>query len=287
MNHQQNIIILYSPNIFQNNDEIVESKDVKEIINVLSNFGQLHNYFFPYHYTNADLTLDDYSFNTIAVNIYEKFIHINSAIIVCLEHASPYGLYYADKYPQKCKSIICYPLRLYSQKSLERRMWKYKDRGGWTKYLGGKYDIDEYYVNITNNRLKELVVKPQDIEKQILYLIFDYQLMKQHNNIPKVYKIPTYIYSRLDADIKTIVELNYDRKEIADMKGIVSENDALYNSMMWNFARIKHDKEIMDKNNNDNLLIQYYIGGIENIQLLVNNIKAIIYSKKTKSNKPQ
>ena len=114
-------------------------------------------------------------------DIYNKFNDKKDILVICLEHdASPYRLHFANKYPELCKGIICYPLRFYHKKSLERRVWKYKDNNGWKKYIGGKYDIDDYYLNINNDRLKELLDLPESTDKErefksvILYHIFDY-----------------------------------------------------------------------------------------------------------------
>lgn len=90
------------------------------------------------------------------------------------------------------------------------------------------------------------------------------------------FKIPTYLFTRLDMDIDSIIKLNYERKEIAKMKDIVSENDALYNSAMWNFERVKHDKEMINQNG-DNLTIQYIIGGLENDREVENVMKMLLF----------
>ncbi len=58
------------------------------------------------------------------------------------------------------------------------------------------------------------------------------QLRKQFNKIPKVYKIPTYLFSRLDMDSTSTIQQNFERKAIADMKGILSPDDAIYLAMM-------------------------------------------------------
>ena len=34
--------------------------------------------------------------------------------------------------------------------------------------------------------------------------------------------------------------------------------------MMWNFDRVKYDKQLIDNNKNENLRIKYYIAGLEN-----------------------
>ena len=59
------------------------------------------------------------------------------------------------------------------------------------------------------------------------------QLRKQYDKIPKVFKIPTYLFTRLDMDSVSTIKQNFKRKDIADMKGILSPNDAIYTSMMW------------------------------------------------------
>ena len=42
------------------------------------------------------------------------------------------------------------------------------------------------------------------------------------------------------------------------MKGIMSKDDALFNSLMWNIARVQYDDILIKKNkDNNNLRIQY------------------------------
>ena len=48
------------------------------------------------------------------------------------------------------------------------------------------------------------------------------------------------------------------------MKQIMSKDDALLNSMIWNFDRIKFDAKLREENNNNNLSIKYIINGWEN-----------------------
>jgi hypothetical protein len=66
--------------------------------------------------------------------------------------------------------------------------------------------------------------------------------------MPTKFKVPTILYTRLDLDVKSIVELNYYCTDIASMKQIFSENDALEHSMVWNFERIKYDAMLKDNN---------------------------------------
>lgn len=170
-----------------------------------------------------------------------------------------------------CITVICYPLRLYSNKSYNRRIWKYKDQGGWEKYISKNYDMENYFNNINDDRLNELLNVVKNNEENyaeaanIIYLNLDKYLQLNYKKIPSKFKTNTYLFTRLDMDTDSIVKLNFERKAIADMKGIVSEQDALYNSMMWNFARVKFDKKLYDKNkdNLENLSIRYIIAGME------------------------
>ena len=194
--------------------------------------------------------------------------------MITLGHASPYGLYTVNKYPNLCQKIVCYPLRLYMQASLDRRIWKFKDQGGWKKYVSKKYDIEDYYINPSNDTVKTLLKNPGKEEIDILYHISDMMLQKQSAKIPNTFKIPTVLFTRLDMDIDSIVKLNFERKAIADMKGIVDKESALYTSMMWNFDRVKYDKNLLDKNKgNDNLQIKYYIANLENDKNLYDAVK--------------
>ena len=181
-----------------------------------------------------------------------------------------------------CRGIICYPLRLYSKNSLERRIWKYKDQKGWDKYIGTGYDFDKYYININNMRLKELskkaVVSEEEypIEKSILFFVFDMQLIKQYKKIPDVFKIQTYLFSRLTLDVNEIIKMDFERKAVADMKGIMEKHDALYQTMMWVFDRIKYDKNLTDKNKINNLTIHHYIPTLINDNILSNIVKQML-----------
>ena len=244
-------------------------REFDQIINKI----KINNNVYEHHFETK--SLDDFKFSKISKKLYNKYKHLSKLLIICIEHSSPIGLYFVNKYPEICSSIICYPLRLYSKESLDRRIWKYKDQGGWNKYISDKYDVDNYYLNINDSRFNELVNDNSDKAKEIIFLLFDKYLQLQHNKIPYKYKIPTYLFSRLDMDIDSIVKLNYERKEIADMKGIVTENDALYNSMMWNFHRVKLDKEIIDKNTDNLVTIHYVIGGIQNDNVILDAISIL------------
>ena len=115
-----------------------------------------------------------------------------------------------------------------------------KDNKGFEKIIKNKkYDVDNYLININQERFDKLFIDPSNDEIQIIYLVVDFYLQKNSNLIPIKFKIPTYLYTRLDLDVKSIIKYNYKRKEIAEMKQIMNEDDALHNSMIWNFDRIK------------------------------------------------
>ena len=82
-----------------------------------------------------------------------KFLLLVLFHIIALEHACPFGLYYASTYSSKCKGIICYPFRYYSKGSYDRRIWKLKTNNGYAKIIK-KYDVDNYMINITPFSLK-------------------------------------------------------------------------------------------------------------------------------------
>lgn len=252
------------------------------IIDLLKNYGNVFIFEFKFNNPNNEFILDDYYFENTSEDIfgYMKQNEILKPIVICFDHASPYGLYAVNKKPELFSGIICYPLRLYIKASPDRRIWKFKDRGGWEKYISKKYDIDNYYLNPTNISIKTLLKNPQKEELEVLYFISDKILQAQAENIPKEYLIPTILFTRLDMDVESIVKLNYERKAIADMKGIINENDALYTSMMWNFDRVKYDKNLLELNkNNDNLRIRYYIAGLEDDRNITDSI--LILSKLT------
>ena len=128
--------------------------------------------------------------------------------------------------------------------------------------------------------------KKDNEEKHIIDLLINLQLRKQYDKIPKVYKIPTYLFTRLDiytiVDISNIytIKLNFERKDIADMKGILTPDDAIYTSMMQNITRVQYDTELMQLNKkNNNLRIHYAIAfeNNEDIRLITDAVKIMIF----------
>ena len=87
------------------------------------------------------------------------------------------------------------------------------------------------------------------------------------------FNVPTVLYTRLDLDVKNIIKFNFKRKEIAEMKQIINEDDALYNSMIWNFDRIKYDAILKKANEkNDFLTIKYIVSGWENFYDIIDEV---------------
>ena len=60
------------------------------------------------------------------------------------------------------------------------------------------------------------------------------------------------------------------------MKKIFSENDAMQQSMMWNFDRIKYDDMLKTKNKK-NLKIKYIISGWEDNMDIINEVILLNY----------
>lgn len=92
--------MIHGPSVFHTNKEII--KNNQQIINRLDKLGDLYHYFFSYHYTNNRQKLKDYQFESVTKDIYNKFKHLTNLTIVYLEH----GLFFANKYPELCKSIV-------------------------------------------------------------------------------------------------------------------------------------------------------------------------------------
>ena len=39
------------------------------------------------------------------------------------------------------------------------RIYKYRDNGGWERSVSKTYNIDDYFININNKRLQEIITK--------------------------------------------------------------------------------------------------------------------------------
>jgi len=79
-------------------------------------------------------------------------------------------------------------------------------------------------------------------------------------------------------DSVSTIKQNFERKDIADMKGILSPDDAIYTSMMWNIARVQYDRELIDLNKKNNFLRIHYMIAFEknkDIRLITDAIKIL------------
>ena len=269
---KNNFIII--SNIRDNNSEFIS--ELKKTLKSLNGNVSV------YKFKNKKFILDNLTFESISNDI-KLFIdkkELSDCIIICLEESSPYGLFFADMYPEICKAIICYPLRLNTKESLDRLYHKYVEKNGW-KFISVNYDPNDYFFEINDERLNELFYKNGEEEKNIIDLLINLQLRKQYGKIPKVYKVPTYLFSRLDMDSVSTIKLNFERKDIADMKGILSPDDAIYSSMMWNIARVQYDKELIELNKENNFLRIHYTIAFENnedIKLITDAVKILIFT---------
>jgi hypothetical protein len=242
--------------------------------------GNVNEYKFKFK--NKRFILDDLTFKSVSDDI-KLFIdkkELSNNIIICLEESSPFGLFFANMYPELCKAIICYPLRFNTKESLDRLYHKYVEKNGW-KFISKYYDPIDYFFEINDKRLNELFNKNGKEEKGIIDLLINLQLRKQYNKIPKVYKVPTYLFSRLDMDSVSTIKLNFERKDIAEMKGILSPDDAIYTSMMWNIARVQYDRELIELNKENNFLRIHYTIAFEineDVRLICDAVKILIYN---------
>ena len=166
-------------NIRDNNSEFIS--ELKKTLKSLN--GNVSEYKFKFK--NKRFILDNLTFESISNDI-KLFIDnkkLSDCIIICLEESSPYGLFFADMYPEICKAIICYPLRLNTKESLDRLYHKYVEKNGW-KYISEKYDPNDYFFNINDDRLNKLFEKNGEEEKIIIDLLINLQLRKQYGKIP-------------------------------------------------------------------------------------------------------
>jgi hypothetical protein len=242
--------------------------------------GNVYQYKFKFKFTNNRFNLNDLTFESVSndIKLFISKKKLINCVVICLEESSPYGLFFAKQYPKLCELIICYPLRLNTKESLDRLYYKYIEKNGW-KYISSTYDPIDYFFEINDERLNELFDKNGDEEKNIIDLLINLNLRKQYEKIPKIYNIPTYLFSRLDMDSASTIKLNFERKAIADMKGILSPDDAIYASVMWNIARVQYDKELMELNKyNGNLRIHHIIAFEinEDVKLITDAVKILM-----------
>lgn len=266
------LIIMHEPTL---NSKGVIPDTIKNILPALKKYCTIYNYWLKL--SDKKFTMENLLFDNVANDLHKTFSHMNKFVILALGHAAPYGLYYSNKYPKTCQAIICYPFRYYSKGSLERRIWKLRDNKGYQQNVG-KYDVINYMINATNKELTELLIDKTNNGKLALWYLIDYNLQKQYDDIPKKFNTKTILYTRLDIDIESVIEYNFNRTDIASMKKIFSENDAMQQSMVWNFERVKYDAELKKNNiNNNNLFIRYIVSGWENYADIINEIMLLTY----------
>ena len=266
-----NIVFLHLPLIYE---EPKIPDELKDTIKQLEKYGKVHNYFFKFSYYKNQFSLADLEFENATEDIYKTFESLGKFLLIAVNHACPYTLHYSTTYPETCIGVICYPFRFYSKESYDRRIWKFKNNKGWSMMIKNeKYTIDDYLLNITEENFAKLFKNPEDDEKMIMFLNMDISLQRQYYKIPQKFKVPTILYTRFDLDIPSIIQLNYDRKDIAKMKQIITQDDALYNSMIWNFDRVKYDAILKEQNKDNNYLkIKYLVSGWENNDDIIDEV---------------
>ena len=82
-------------------------------------------------------------------------------------------------------------------------------------------------------------------------------------------------------DSVSTIKLNFERKDISEMKGILSPDDAIYTSMIWNIARVQYDRELIELNKENNNLRIHFIVAFENnedIRLITDAVKILIFA---------
>jgi hypothetical protein len=270
------IVILHNPNPMHTQQE--NTKAYLKIIGQLSDFCKVFNYYFKFGSNETNFKLGDLTFDSVAIDIYEHCKTLKRFIILCFEEAAPYGLFFANVHPEMCYATVCFPLRLNTKESLDRYLWKYVDKDGWRKYVSQKYDIVNYLLKINDQRLFEIQqFKHRDEEKFILYSIMNFNLRKQYAEIPKQFNTITHLFTRLNSSTGLIAR-DFDRKAIADMKEITGQSDALLTGMMWYYARVQYDEDLLTINDQKLLRIHYIMGEFaeQSEMELVDTIKLLV-----------
>ena len=271
------ILFMHNPNI-QHIEPAIPA-DMEKIIPQIKTYGKIHHYFFKFAYYKNKFTLADLEYENVASHI-DTYIHEHipkgKILIIALGHACPYALYYVSEHQKNIRAIICFPFRFYCKESYERRIWKLKNNKGYETFIK-KYNVDDHLINITEKKFAIFFDKPAEEEKQAIFFCFDLSIQKQYDKIPNTFTIPTILFTRLDIDEESVIKYNYHRKEIAKMKQIINEDDALYNSMIWNFDRVKHDALLRKNDKNNGMLkFRYIVSGWENSQDICDEVNNLI-----------
>ena len=147
---KEELVIVHCP--FSTDYKKELSIDIPHLEKYLSKCYKINHYYTKFHLSNKTaFNLKDLKFESVAKDINEKYpkkVHV-----LGIEHGSGYALYYSKKYNDFCFSLLCFPLRGYTQYALERRIYKYKDNGGWIRSVSTKYSIEDYFININNRRV--------------------------------------------------------------------------------------------------------------------------------------
>jgi len=235
-----------------------------------------------------DFNLNDLKLKAVAKDILKKYKK-EKIFLIGIEHGSAYALYYSTKFKKYCSGIICFPLRNYDKEPLDRRIHKFKDNKGWEKHVTKKYDVDNYFININNERLQELIKLQNNKEEGlILLLTSELELRKQYKKIEKTFRkinVPTIIYERFDYNKSATLKRNYENSAIADMKKIASEDDAIVYVAVTAMSKISKIDKMIEKNRNNENLLFHYLPHQDNDFFdygiyIVNSVKSFYYSHK-------
>ena len=121
--------MFYSKNDYKKGQNL--NIDLKSMLTSLKKQYDVYLYYTKFHlpHTNAVFSLDDMKLENVAHDIHRQ--HPEKKYILGIESGSAYALYYSKHYAKYCKGLLCFPLRGYTKYALERRIYKYKDNGGW------------------------------------------------------------------------------------------------------------------------------------------------------------
>ena len=82
---------------------------------------------------------------------------------------------------------MCFPFRLYNKEIFDK--FNAKIRKEWFGTISSQYESSKYFGdNFDNDKLKLLKTKTDSKEEMsIINLNIDYQILKQYNDIPKIF----------------------------------------------------------------------------------------------------
>ena len=247
--------MFHSKNDYQKGHNV--NIDLKSMIISLKKKYDVYLYYTKFHlpHTDAVFSLNDMKLENVALDIHKQ--HPGKKYILGIESGSAYALYYSKQYANYCKGLLCFPLRGYTKYALERRIYKYKDNGGWERSVSKTYNIDDYFININNKRLQEIITKRKnEEEKTILMLVVDLELRKQYEKLPEIFTIPTTLFIRLDLDKSSFLERNLNNEAVSAMKKNFTEKDAIFESCFGSMSKVEWCDKLLKKNPK-NLMIHY------------------------------